>query len=327
MHRSLPLPFALSLLLAACSGGGGGGGGGVSVPLNGPVTPFTSFGAITNNSLVEFASPEIDDGLGGFEMTAVNVRATYDPALETVTSIDATTTEPVSALVYVDNAGEAAQARLTIGIPLDDDLVTDFTTAPVGGGDTDDFLVFANEVGGGVIADMLAFHAPDDDARALEFASFGMWALGLDTAEVNMGAATWGAQTPVLDMPGVGGAVYEGHLLGTWIDNAGNFSYYEADSELAANFLIGTVALSSINTRNLETGVGVGGLDIFNNGSATINGNTFTGGTFGIIADGLSVGEFNGAFYGPNVAEAGAAFDINFVNGRYFGAVGGKQVP
>lgn len=329
MYRRAPLPLAVSLLLAACSGGGGGGGGGggVSVPLNGTTTPFTSFSAITANSLVEFASPEVDDGGGGLEPMAINYNATYDPTLETIDTAGTTTTDPVSTLVYINGAGEAAQARLTVGLPVDDDLVTDFTTAPVLGGDTDDFLVFSNDVGGGVIGDVLAFHAPDDATRALEYTSFGMWALGLDGVEANVGSAIWGSSTPEADMPIVGVATYEGSLLGTWIDLAGNMSQYEADSQLAASFGAGTVALSSTNTRNLETGVPLGGLDIFNNGNATITGNAFTGGSFGVVADGLSFGEFNGSFNGPNAEEAGATFAVDFSNGSYFGSVGGQAVP
>lgn len=328
MYRRAPLPLAVSLLLAACSGGGGGGGGGggVSVPLNGPSTPFTSFSAITANSLVEFASPEVDDGGGGFEPMAINYNATYDPTLETIGTAGTTTTDPASTLLYVNGAGEAAEARLTVGLPVDDDLVTDFTTAPELGGDTDDFLVFSNDVGGET-ADQLWFHAPDDDTRALEYTSFGMWALGLDSIEANVGSAIWGASTAELDMPIVGTATYEGQLLGTWIDNAGTMGQYEADSELAADFVAGSVALSSTNTRNLETGAAQGGLDIFNNGNAIIDGNSFTGGSFGIVADGLSFGEFNGSFYGPNAEEAGATFAVDFVNGRYFGSLGGQAAP
>ncbi len=319
MHRSLPLPLALSLLLAACSGGGGGGGGGgISAPLNGPATPFTSFTDIDPETLVQFDSP-----VEGIEPQTVNYRAARDEITGEVSQLGNVTNDPSTLLVYFDGAIDPVQARLSTEVTGGDDILIDFTGAPTTEGIAGSFQQFA--IGGGIdpITDRVLVHL--DGPGALEYMTFGMWALGFDTAQVDIGAAHWGSRAVAVPDALAPNADYNGELLGTWINNLGEVSYYEADATLTARFADGFVDIASTNTRNLETGVPLGGLDIFNNTPATINGNTFTGGTFGVVADGLSFGDWNGAFYGPNAEEAGASFAVDFANGRYFGSLGGAR--
>jgi hypothetical protein len=328
MRRRVPFPLALSLLLAACSGGGGGGGGGVSLPLNGPVVPFTAFSAIAPDTVVGFESPEIDDGLGGFLPSSVN----YQAARDDITGVDGngTLTDEVAGLnLYVDALTDPEQARLTVDLPVDPDLVTDFTAAPAAAGIDDDFVQFTNPGAVAPFADRLTLYLPDDPAAELEYMTFGAWALGMESPTANLGGAAFGRLTTDVEMAGVPvlNATYDGGLLGTFVEPGGDVSYYEADSQLGVDFFNGLVTIASTNTRDIDTGVPLGGLDIFNNGDAVINGNAFTGGSFGIVADGLNpTGEFGGAFYGPNAEEAGAWFEIDRPGiGRYFGSLGGKR--
>jgi hypothetical protein len=134
-------------------------------------------------------------------------------------------------------------------------------------------------------------------------------------------------------MPDVGSAYYEGGLLATRIAPSGIISYYEAESQISANFVENTVVLNATNTRSLLTGDAHPDLNFFTTGGgdpnhATITGNAFSGGLIGFTdyGGGADVGDFAGAFYGPGATEVGGWFNAeNGVLGRYFGSFGAKE--
>ena len=323
--KTARLSLILPLALAACSSGGGGGSssGGQSGP-----GPFVSFSAIGANSVVQAQS-------GG---QSVNYRAAVAGGN---VSRDGDIIQQTATLRFetgnlVDpndpSSAEIEARRLTVNVPGVDPLVRDFTALPegVGAGDA------AGRFG--------AYESEDENHRLylnqdddLDYMTYGIWELGLGQASIDIGGAAWGALTPTAGenpMPISGSATYEGDLIGYNV-RATTTDIYVARSILEASFTGGggTVTFSSTETRNLATGNMNSVFDIEET-SGTISGNTFSGTGLSLNVAGASFdGDFGGAFFGPDAAEAGGWFELRntgggeFLNDRYFGAFGGAKQP
>lgn len=321
------LPLTMPLVLAACLGGGGGNGSssGQSDPLTLDSTPsqFTAFSDIEANSLVEAtAATSVNyaaDVVGG------NVDRDGDLSFEGA-ALRILSGDPIDP-DDPDAGLEFDGLRLTVDLPADATLVRDFMDEPT---EVGAYGRFAIENEAEDETDVLHLNEGED----LDYMTFGVWEIGLGEETIDMGGAAWGALTPTAGdnpMPATGEASYAGELIG-YNFTGGATTVYIADSNLAADFDADTVSLTASNTRALIGGAGAPGLDIVAS-PGTISGNGFTGTAINLQAqvdDPLLDfdGQYGGAFYGPDAAEAGGWFEVSNTdnNDRYFGSFGGAEV-
>ena len=330
--RTVLVPLTMPLLLAACFGSSSSSGG--SSWRN-----FTSFENINPNQRIQFQSG------GG----SVNYAADFgapDPRLGDITNEDARLRVRFSEEVDDGDGGTeffVDSVELSVNLPNGDRIVRQFD------GDERD------ELGDGIV-ELTAFELDGDGEKVLvdgdpvvtdrlyvqdlenpeyEYMTFGLWELGLDTAERNIGGGAFGALTRVSGtdaMPTIGVATYDGELIGYQVQ-ANSTTVYVADSTLEANFATPAVTFSSSGTRRLDDGAAAPNLNIAAS-TGTITGNTF-GGNVSLEGTDCCSGEFGGAFFGPEAAEAGGWFEVTNINpaegfednlnDRYFGSFGGAR--
>ena len=333
--KTVLVPLTMPLLLAACFGSSSSSGS--------SWRNFTSFENINPNQRIQFQSgggsvnyagtAAAPGGLVGrdgvYSNEGARLRVRYGPD---------TSDEPDFVEFGIDSA------ELTVNLPDGAQVVRTFdgdNVVPVVGAAFDEARIFALDDDGepipGDVTDRL--YAADVDAQGLEYMTYGLWELGLDGTERNIGGAAFGALTRVSgtdSMPTLGTARYDGELIGyNVIDDRTRI--YVADSRLDADFDLRTVEFRSTGTQLL---VGVDSEDPtrFNilPTEGTITGNTFSGSGLTIAAlppttDDPPVptggGSFGGAFFGPEAAEAGGWFEMrNLGNSdRYFGSFGGQR--
>lgn len=322
------LPLTMPMLLAACLGGGGSGGSssGQSGPLtlNSTPTDFTSFEAITANSLVEASAPTsvnyAADVVGG-NVDRLGELSFLGSALRILTG------DEIPPEVEGDDPEfEFGGLRLTVNLPGDTTIARDFTEEPTEVGGYGRLQIVGESE---AVTDRLYLNEGED----LDYMAFGVWEIGLGEETIDMGGAAWGALTPTAGdnaMPAGGVASYSGELIG-YNFQGGATTVYIADSTLGANFDADTVSLTASNTRALIGGAGAAGLDIVAS-PGTISGNGFSGNAINLQAavdnPGLDFsGSYGGAFYGPDAAEAGGWFEVrnDGNNDRYFGSFGGAR--
>lgn len=330
-YKTVLVPLTMPLVLAACLGGGGGSGG--SGWRN-----FTSFENINPNQRVQFQS---GGGSVNYAADVVEGNVSRDG--------DITTQDARLRIRFGPDISEDPELvefeieslELTVNLP-DGSVARTFdgeSIADVGGGlAADRFIVLEIEsepVGEDPAVVTDRFYV--EDGEELEYMTFGLWELGIGDESMNIGGAAFGALTRVSgteSMPTVGGATYEGDLIGYNV-LAGSTTVYVADSRLVADFGELEVTFSSSGTRNLATGVENPGFNLVETTGA-INGNTFSGS--GLTIAGLAgqagnedSGSFGGAFFGPEAAEAGGWFEMRNIglgdnlNDRYFGSFGGAR--
>ena len=337
-YKTVLVPLTMPLVLAACLGGGGGSGG--SGWRN-----FTSFENINPNQRVQFqsgggsvnyagtaAAPGASvDRAGTYSKEGARLRVRFGDLPEPLEGEDP---DP-------DAIPDIRSLELRVNLP-DGTVTRTFdgeSIADVGGGlAADRFIVLEIEsepVGEvpAVVTDRL--YVVDFEELGLEYMTFGLWELGLDGTSRNIGGAAFGALTPVSgtnSMPAIGTATYTGELIGYQVQ-ATSTVVHVADSTLVADFAAPTVTFSSSGTRRLVDGVDASNLNIAPS-PADITGNTFRG-NVSLAGTDCCPGEFGGAFFGPEAAEAGGWFEVTNINpaegfednlnDRYFGSFGGKR--
>ena len=324
--KTVLVPLTMPLLLAACFGSSSSSGS--------SWRNFTSFENINPNQRVQFqsgggsvnyagtaAAPGASvDRAGTYSNEGARLRVRYGPD---------TSEEPEVVEFEIDSL------ELTVNLP-DGSVARTFdgenVAAVAGAPRFQEARIFALDEEGEPTEDVTdRLYAADIDAQGLEYMTFGLWELGLDGTERNIGGAAFGRTTLAFNngaLP-VDTVTYNGDLIGYNVVAEGSFVYV-ADSELVANFATSAVNFTSENTRTLG-GADRSGFDITANG--TISGDTFSGTdlTLGGNLAGVFEAEFGGAFFGPNAAEAGGWFEVTNtdpganLNDRYFGSFGGAR--
>ncbi|TRD11931.1 transferrin-binding protein-like solute binding protein [Erythrobacter insulae] len=168
----------------------------------------------------------------------------------------------------------------------------------------DTFSVYTRPGEPGVI-DRILTPGDANSAIALTYTSFAQ--IGLQTSPRGLESQTmgvFGIQTPSAALPKAGSGTYDGVVFAIGeVAPTGYRGEINGTSELIADFSAGTLGL----TFNLTQA------DAMNTviGTYLFDGTIATNGFFGGARQGEGfVGSLNGAFFGPNAQEFGAAFDI-----------------
>lgn len=286
--------------LSGCGGGSGGGGAVVSFP-----TPT-------------FTGP----------LSSITEPVTLDASAATIESCSpaAAGCPPISSAIFLRSP---AVHQISID-PVADTV--EITSGPSGTIDLSfngvEFIngtsprASAEEIESGSMTERLTLLLPGVAASTLDYASYGVWSITTDNLPANVlfdgGALSFGALTPLKDMPTTGTANYNtGFMDGIYVNAARETFNLTGDATLTADFksLKVTGLLDNIQAVRIlaspppATSFGNIVLD------GSISGNNFIGSA---SSSGVAVplsGSTVGSFYGPAAQEAGGVFQIQNVSG------------
>ncbi|MBL8642837.1 MAG: transferrin-binding protein-like solute binding protein [Rhodospirillaceae bacterium] len=171
----------------------------------------------------------------------------------------------------------------------------------------------------------------------LTYVSYGTWTKTIAGATVTrFGAFAVGQPTTTAQMPTTGGATFTGQASGlVLIDGPIDDVSFTGAISLAADFAAKTVSggLTNIATRvvGAPTATPAGTMNNISFTGGTITGTTFAGTATPVAALNPTVnlagtvGQFNGAFYGPNASEAAGSFALSRNGLSLVGAFGVRR--
>jgi hypothetical protein len=302
------LPLLGTLALAGCGHGGGGGASGIQVPFQtaGTTVLYSSAGTAAT-SFPNSVTPT----LGGPSSSSVS--------FTNGTGITASGIEPASTVgntVTLTTKVDGTVSTITINIMTPG-------TGPALGPPTEPPQTFAGVAQGmatlttaqfsALLAAIAAAPAGTSNAvyqsavAGLSFSAYGAWMYSNGGGNYNVGTYAFGPQTAT--MPVVGTATYNGSTLGFGANNATPFTF-TGSVQSTANFA--TDAITAFNITGLITR----DVNDANPGPAVANFSAsapgaIAGSTFSApIGNGTLTGLANGAFYGPNAAEAAGVFNV-----------------
>ena len=309
------LILAATLVLSAC---GGGGGGSVS-PSGSSVVTFTSWNTDLAGKTVKV------DGQGK------QVAYTYDSAQQKITGIEATKDAAASALFTFDGSSVLTQLAITstaAGSPAG--FTGDTISNLLWGGVDQDFVIVENAAGAGKAV------VSDPRSGVWNYQSFGVWETYTTATTGDYGAMSLGANSSATAIPGSGTATFEGKVVGSYVNAAGEGHTALADLTVVADFGIARSLNFSTSSTTISANDG-GSITLRNDLNLTgiLNiadpANSFSGTlyTTGSGSGTVLSGESTGQFYGPNAEELGGVFFLNRTGSleTYSGAYGATLTP
>lgn len=165
----------------------------------------------------------------------------------------------------------------------------------------------------------------DRDVASAEFQhqTLGIWAEGLERGVGSVGAGSFGARTPVGNLPTTQTATYNG--TGAGYVRQPDRQGFLAISEVVVTTDFSTAAITSSDT-TLATLTGdlsiTDAPELDFSGSGPVSGAGFTA----MVSGSAASGQADGVFYGPNAEEVGGTYGLTGAGGlEYFGAFGGTK--
>lgn len=286
---------ATPLLLAACGGGSGGPGG-----------PGGGTGGSGDNSFVGFPIPPSSK----LALKGIGQEASVDAKAGTISEF---ASDNISADVSTDKDGKITALALK-------------TTSGTKTWNTENSELVTRE---GVIAaigdDAHSVIVADPEDNEFKYQTFGAWETAGDTEGTGrVGVFSVGSETAAADIPTSGTAKFKGASGGIYGNEEGDSFIVTSDASLDVNFAAKSVGFKTENTRELENGTALSGLDL--DGQMSYAGGAMSGSVEN-VAKTMS-GKAQGQFYGAGAAEVGGTFALKggspgateaFVGG--FGAV------
>ena len=300
-----------AMLLTACSGGGGSSGNtGSSQSISTVLLKSSWEDAKAPNTQVQA------DGLA----TRSSYLAPLPSHLITRVTNNGFDTSQASGAITYDGAGEI------LGIAVSAHGVTHSWRNE---GNT---YVTAGDTTVGVSSDYHStrglFANPHGDATVWNYQSFGYWLTGYNNGGGELGAVSFGWETPASAIPTSGTTDFNGFASGTYISSQGELHTTQADVYATVNFGTRQVNIYTTNTyvKDLATstlqaksGLNFSGTLNYNEGQNHLRSSSLT------TSSGLS-GSAEAKFYGPALDEMGGVFSLT--DGgieSYQGAFGAKQ--
>lgn len=303
------LSFVLLALVAGCGGGGGGSAGGSTT-----IGSFVKWSAVPNPGSVKIS--------GDATYTSYTAPA---PAF-LVTSVDPVTQTP-DASVTITYRSDGTISAIDLSVPATPSGVMSIRWDENGGDSIVETTthVIASDAAGSTLG-ISANAIP----RGWEYQTFGMWLTGYGTGSGTFGGVSVGAQTAASAVPTTGSAIFNGSLLGGYIDASGQPWLVDASLTANVDFASRSVSLTSsgsvkYNVNNFgSAGVSDSSLDITGTLTYSPATNSFSG-TLS-TAGGLN-GVSSGRFYGPSAEELGGTFHFTQAGSveTFIGAYGAKR--
>ncbi len=313
MTKGLEFPAAFlasgALVLAACNGGGGGASPApVLAPAPAPAPPALSFQATNATVAYPAASATAlvtNAGVGGVAAAASGQSAT----------ITITTASGVTTVVFnIPTAG--ATFTQQVGTSVFDYGGPFYPNVPM----TAQFAPTLTSIFGSPSAPG-AVITQSTGAQSLNYAAYGLWAVGDTAAAGRAGTFAFGNLTPAASVPATGTATFNGATIGVGGATSGSTVYaLQGNAQIVANFATQSVTanLTNLGTQNISTNA-IGSLPNLT-GTSTISGNAYAG---PIAGTGLT-GTINGNFYGPAALETAGVWQATGGGNSWIGSYGAK---
>ena len=167
----------------------------------------------------------------------------------------------------------------------------------------------------------LAVITQSTGAQLLNYAAYGLWAVGDSAAAGRAGTFAFGNLTPAASVPATGTATFNGTTIGVGGATSGSTVYaLQGNAQIVANFATQSVTtnLTNLGTQNISTNA-TGSLPDLT-GTSTISGNAYAG----PISGTGPTGTINGNFYGPAATETAGVWQASGGGNSWIGSYGAK---